>query len=58
MQEKPKESANEPEKSPGPDDTWERDQADRGYYYDDAHGYEVYCEDDDEDDGSLPAGVD
>lgn len=35
----------------------EKDQQDRGYYYDDAHGYEVYADTDaenDEDDQELP----
>ena len=30
---------------------WSRDQTEKSYYYDDAHGYEIYNpEDDDEDD--------
>lgn len=29
--------------------SWEDDQEKRGYYYDDAHGYEVYDPDSDED---------
>ncbi len=35
------------------EDSWETDQAERGYYYDDAHGYEKFdpdAEDDEEDD--------
>ncbi len=32
-------------------DTWSEDQKDRGYYYDDAHGYEEY-EPDGEDDNA------
>ena len=24
------------------EDSWEEDQEKRGYYYDDAHGYEIY----------------
>ena len=36
-------------------DSWSEDQEKRGYYYDDASGYEVYLpEDDDEED--KPAG--
>ncbi len=30
-------------------DSWEEDQEKRGYYYDDAHGYEVYVPEEDED---------
>ena len=30
------------------DSTWEKDQKKREYYYDDAHGYEVYKEEVDE----------
>jgi hypothetical protein len=39
---KPKE--NEKCDEPEQDDasTWEQDQKERGYYYDDAHGYEKY----------------
>jgi hypothetical protein len=34
-----------------PDDsTWSEDQKRREYYYDDAHGYEVYTPDEDEKD--------
>jgi hypothetical protein len=32
------------------EDLWSSDQQERGYYYDDAHGYEVYTPDEDEDD--------
>ncbi|MEP6789483.1 MAG: hypothetical protein ABJB40_13675 [Acidobacteriota bacterium] len=28
--------------------SWSEDQKERGYYYDDAHGYEVYEPDEDE----------
>ena len=28
--------------------SWSEDQKERGYYYDDAHGYEVYKPDEDE----------
>ena len=31
-------------------DTWEEDQKQHEYYYDDAHGYEVYQDDEAEDD--------
>ncbi len=61
MPEKPKEKkdkAAEPEKLPenkpetGDEDSWSQAQRERSYYYDDAHGYEIYNpdEDDDEDD--------
>ena len=46
---KPKETekCNEPEDD---DATWEKDQKERGYYYDDAHGYETFDPERDEDD--------
>lgn len=31
-------------------ETWAEDQQKRGYYYDDAHGYEIYKDEEDEDD--------
>ena len=34
------------------DATWEKDQKDRGYYYDDAHGYETFDPDSEDDDDS------
>lgn len=30
-------------------DSWEKDQAEHGYYYDDAHGYEQFNPESDED---------
>lgn len=33
------------------EDSWEEDQEKREYYYDDAHGYEVYRPEDDAEDG-------
>jgi hypothetical protein len=41
------------EDKPGEDvlPTWEEDQKRREYYYDDAHGYEVYEAEDEEEDG-------
>ena len=51
MPEKPKPESNEEKKSKMPDGTWENDQRERGYYYDDSHGYEPFDpekEDDDE----------
>ncbi|MEJ7624492.1 MAG: hypothetical protein WKF34_10920 [Pyrinomonadaceae bacterium] len=33
-----------------PRSTWRDDQKNHGYYYDDAHGYEIYKPDDKEDD--------
>ena len=41
----PKESTNEPVKDEtklNRDGNWAEDQEERGYYYDDAHGYEKY----------------
>jgi len=44
----------EPEfRDPQKVDSWEEDQEERSYYYDDAHGYEVYVPEDEED--SEPA---
>lgn len=34
------------------EDSWEEDQEKQGYYYDDAHGYEVYVPDEDENETS------
>ena len=50
MPETPKEKPKlEEEQREIPDDaSWGEDQKERGYYYDDAHGYEVYEPDDDE----------
>jgi len=60
MPEKPKrenEKSEKPEKSIeekceiGDEDSWSRDQREKGYYYDDSHGYEIYNpEDEDEND--------
>ena len=36
------------EKSNGEDDTWSKDQREKSYYYDDAHGYEIFQPEDDE----------
>jgi hypothetical protein len=30
------------------EDAWSRDQREKNYYYDDAHGYEIYNPDEDE----------
>ena len=49
MQEKPKPEDVERE------DNWSKDQKERGYYYDDAHGYEEYIpESDEEGEGTEP----
>jgi hypothetical protein len=42
---KPEEPA---QKKPKPTENWEEDQHERGYYYDDAHGYKIYDPDEDE----------
>ena len=47
MPEKPKEKKELPEKDA--DSSWEKDQKQRGYYYDDACGYEDYDPEKDED---------
>jgi len=52
MPETPKEKpVSEPVEADGlvKDDSWEEDQEKRGYYYDDAHGYEVYVPEEEED---------
>ena len=50
MPKKPKVDRIETEKPAETKDenAWSEDQANRQYYYDDAHGYEEYVEDDDE----------
>jgi hypothetical protein len=52
MQEKPKGNEGFDEGSDPVSDgsAWESDQKQRGYYYDDRHGYEVYDPDKDEED--------
>jgi hypothetical protein len=55
MPETPKEKkdrADESEKS-----TWAEDQKERGYYYDDSHGYEVYDPDSEADDCDEEKGT-
>ena len=50
MPTKPKPKSAEQEKQPKPTVSWADDQQNRGYYYDDAHGYEKFDpEADDED---------
>jgi hypothetical protein len=41
-QEKEKASEEEKESETEDRDTWSKDQQEKGYYYDDAHGYEIY----------------
>ncbi|MDQ3324006.1 MAG: hypothetical protein M3525_16450 [Acidobacteriota bacterium] len=59
MPEKPKnendkecEPKNSPENKPeiGDADSWSQEQRERSYYYDDAHGYEIYNPDEDDED--------
>ena len=38
------------------DGTWAEDQKDRGYYYDDSHGYQEYEPESDEDECGEEAG--
>lgn len=45
--EKPKDVPDKPDVKR--DDLWEKDIEERGYYYDDAHGYKKFDPDDDED---------
>ncbi len=51
MPKKPKEDHKESDKTEElPNKAcWSEDQKERGYYYDDAHGYEKYVEDEDDD---------
>jgi hypothetical protein len=52
MQKTPKKQTEENDKSENDAD---RDQPQRSYYYDDAHGYETFCDDDEEDEAAdLP----
>jgi hypothetical protein len=45
------EKENEKHEKPESDESnWERDQEKRSYYYDDAHGYEIYKPEEDEED--------
>ena len=44
----PREKLSEKEKDEEQKDARRKDQKKRSYYYDDAHGYEVYKEDEDE----------
>ena len=51
MSENPKPGRNveeEPAQDPPAKETWEEDQRKHRYYYDDAHGYEIYDPDDEE----------
>lgn len=48
MQETPRQVDVENEKPPEKDGLWENDQKDRGYYYDDAYGYEKFVDDGDD----------
>jgi hypothetical protein len=41
---------NAEEKTDEKKDVWSEDQKNRQYYYDDAHGYEIYKPEEDEDD--------
>ncbi|CAN5329875.1 hypothetical protein BH10ACI2_BH10ACI2_15410 [soil metagenome] len=50
MPEAPKNKPDEDEAVPPEKNTWSEDQKERGYYYDDSHGYEVYKPEDDADD--------
>jgi hypothetical protein len=38
----------EPEKKPDENGAWGEDQKKKGYYYDDAHGYEIFTDEADE----------
>lgn len=48
MQKKPKESDESDEEKEGKEDSWKEDQKHRGYYYDDAYGYEAFDPEDEE----------
>ena len=47
LEEKPEKLCEEKEES-GKKSLWSEDQKSRGYYYDDAHGYEIYKPGEDE----------
>lgn len=50
MPKEPNESESSEPKAPNQrHKTWEEDQKKRGYYYDDAHGYQTYDAEDDDD---------
>lgn len=51
MCEKTKEKDEKPET--GDENSWSRDQKERDYYYDDAHGYEIYKDDEDDEDSDV-----
>ena len=55
MPRKPKDKRSEPEEKPESNDTdtWGEDQKVHEYYYDDAHGYEVYVPENDDDEPSV-----
>lgn len=44
----------EENEKPGKQGNWSEDQQEKSYYYDDAHGYEIYNPNEDDD---LPAAV-
>ncbi|MBK6723170.1 MAG: hypothetical protein IPG58_07785 [Acidobacteria bacterium] len=46
---KSKEKTEPENRDPEKVDSWEEDQEERSYYYDDAHGYEVYVPEDEDD---------
>ena len=48
MQKKPKENEALDEEIEDKNDSWEEDQERRSYYYDDAHGYEIYDPEDED----------
>lgn len=55
MQEKPKADTTDKNDESDTKSQWSEDQKRRSYYYDDAHGYEVYSESDNEDENDEPA---
>ena len=46
MPETPKKKTEIEDEEAEQNDSWAEDQKERGYYYDDAHGYEVYTPED------------
>lgn len=54
MPQKPKDEdpAAEHEKDAPEEASWNEDRKNRGYYYDDAHGYEVYVPDEDDEEAA------
>lgn len=49
----PKQKPPQPKQNEKETDSWADDQAEHQYYYDDAHGYEVYKPDEEDDEPTI-----